>query len=85
MKKEIIGLLGGKCVRCDFVDDRALQIDHMDGNGKKDIKGGGTAYYDKVRKFLAANPLQTVYQILCANCNWIKRIENNENPGQSKM
>lgn len=79
-RKQIIELLGGKCKRCNWTDFRALQIDHVDGNGRNDIKSGGTGYYDRVLKFLLAHPYQTKYQLLCANHNWIKRVENNENP-----
>lgn len=80
MKKAIIELLGGKCAQCGFADFRALQIDHRAGQGHSDIKGGGTAYYDRVLKLITANPGQVVYQLLCANCNWIKRAEQDENP-----
>lgn len=83
LKRAIIDLLGGKCANCPFDDYRALQIDHVDGNSKDDprnVRRGGTVYYSGVLKFLIANPLQKFYQILCANCNWIKRAERNENP-----
>lgn len=34
--------------------------------------------YDKRYAMVYANPDR--YQILCANCNWIKRAERNELP-----
>ena len=75
-RKELIELLGGKCVRCGFDDPRALQVDHIDGGGCKAVKSikGNKNYYHlkKVREGSAD------YQLLCANCNWIKRYENNE-------
>src|SRR5208337_653991 len=37
-KTEIFELLGNKCVRCGFSDPRALQIDHINGGGCKEIK-----------------------------------------------
>lgn len=86
-KKAIIDLLGGKCVKCGFTDCRALQIDHINGNSKDDprnVRRGGTIYYTEVLKFLITNPFQTFYQLLCANCNWIKRAEENENPKTPK-
>jgi hypothetical protein len=66
--------LGGRCLRCGFTDTRALQIDHVNGNGRKDRKLGNSSYsyFRRIR----LNPSE--YQILCANCNWIKRFENNE-------
>lgn len=66
--------LGGKCTKCEFDDIRALQIDHINGDGYKERT---------VRKSINRNiSLGLIdlsrYQLLCANCNWIKRLENNE-------
>lgn len=74
-RQEIIAHLGGKCVRCGFSDWRALQVDHINGGGGKDRQSCGSAfaYY---RKILADD--SSTYQLLCANCNQIKRMENNE-------
>lgn len=64
-REELLTELGGCCVRCRFSDRRALQIDHIRGNGGVERKAGvganSTAFYKKV----LANPDQ--YQILCAN------------------
>jgi hypothetical protein len=66
--------LGSKCIKCGFSDVRALQIDHIDGGGGKELQTiGSPGVY---RKVLTAP--QGVYQLLCANCNWIKRYENEE-------
>jgi len=64
--------LGGKCVRCGFDHDyRALQIDHIAGGGsRRRLK------HDPIKDILAGNTKK--YQLLCANCNWIKRYEMNE-------
>lgn len=69
-------MLGGKCCRCGFADRRALQIDHVNGGGKSELLkyGGGSSTY--LKKVLSAPA--GIYQLLCANCNWIKRWENNE-------
>jgi len=77
LKLELMNVLcQSKCIHCGFNDSRALQFDHIFGDGAKDSKTSSTAkmrYYithpDEARKRL---------QILCANCNWIKRAENNE-------
>ncbi|MDE2095668.1 MAG: hypothetical protein KGL39_00295 [Patescibacteria group bacterium] len=71
----LITLLGGKCCRCGFDDIRALCIDHINGQGGKERKGRKNlyAYY---RAILTRNGEGC--QILCANCNAIKRIENKE-------
>lgn len=73
-KKAVYEKLGNKCVRCGFSDWRALQIDHVYGGGRKDRLGlSSRSFYKKI---LADD--SDKYQILCANCNQIKRIENNE-------
>lgn len=77
LKELVYEKLGHTCSRCPFSDKRALQIDH--------IYGGGNQEHKKIKnhicflnKVLADE--EGLYQILCANCNWIKRHENDENP-----
>lgn len=73
-----IEVLGSRCVRCDFGDTRALQIDHINGGGSKERKERnykGNFHNHVVRSFLNR---ENKYQLLCANCNWIKRSENDE-------
>ena len=77
-RRSVIDLLGGKCVRCSFNDWRALQIDHINGKGHeerkvRDFKG---QFHNHVKKSFLNN--ENKYQLLCANCNWIKRYENKE-------
>lgn len=73
-KQEVIDLLGGKCAKCGFTDIRALQIDHINGNGCQESRKIG--YYGIRNRILAGQTKE--YQVLCANCNWIKRYENDE-------
>jgi hypothetical protein len=73
-RNTVLTFLGGKC-KCGFSDFRALQIDHKNGGGCAELKSlNWQNYHTKVLE----NPND--YQILCANCNWIKRHEKNENP-----
>jgi hypothetical protein len=76
----VIVKLGAKCVKCGFSDLRALQIDHIAGGGAQELLRGSTQnrrhYYKKVLESIAAK--ENKYQLLCANCNWIKRWENKE-------
>lgn len=77
LKREAYFVLGNKCCRCGFPDHRALQIDHINGGGLKDdlMRHHQTHY----RAVINSMKLQEGrYQLLCANCNWIKRWENNE-------
>jgi len=74
---ELVIFLGKVCVDCGFSDMRALQLDHKNNDGNKDRKKFGNAewwrFYNKNRK-LAKEKLQ----VLCANCNWIKRCKKND-------
>lgn len=71
---EILEKYGSKCGRCGFDDYRVLQIDHVNGGGKNEHGMiAKTIYYKKVLNDKSGN-----YQILCANCNWIKKYEENE-------
>lgn len=74
--------LGGICVRCGFNDKRALQIDHINGGGSKERKERPySGQFNKVvlKSFLKG---ENKYQLLCANCNWIKRCDNKEARGR---
>lgn len=75
IKDRLFSVLGDKCGRCGYNDKRALCIDHRNGGGFKELRSGISVvkYYEKVIADAGKN-----YQILCHNCNWIKRSENNE-------
>ena len=81
---KLLVLLGGvKCGFCGFDDFRALQIDHINGGGNKErklSKQAGRKYeidqYKDITKDITL--AKKKYQILCANCNWIKKYTNNE-------
>ena len=75
MRKSVISKLGNVCVICGFSDYRALQIDHINGGGSKHRKSF-SSNISFLRDVLKDNG--TKYQLLCANCNWIKRFQNNE-------
>lgn len=69
-RKEAIEILGGKCYDCGFSNKLALQIDHIDNNGKEERKKR-VMMHNKIIN----NPIERKkYQVLCANCNWIKEI-----------
>jgi len=73
---EIHTLLGNKCVHCGFLDDRALQVDHVKGNGYEE-RLKFHSFYSRQKYILAKIKSGSKdYQLLCANCNWIKRWEN---------
>lgn len=74
----MIELLGRKCRHCGFSDLRALQIDHRNGNGSKLNKdlGIGSSSDPRFYRYVISHPED--FQLLCANCNWIKRYEEKE-------
>jgi len=77
-KRILFNILGGpKCVRCGFTDIRALQFDHIDGDGRKERKNHSVEYLGKYTKH--PEDARMKLQVLCANCNWIKRHERQEN------
>lgn len=75
-RRALITLLGGKCKQCGFTDIRALQIDHVNGGGAKEKRMTKNFYNYMLNKAINGSK---DYQVLCANCNWIKRAVNNEN------
>lgn len=74
LRKEAIEKLGGKCIKCAFQDARALQIDHINGGGAVELLNTDPLAY--LEAVLLDNTCK--YQLLCANCNWIKRAELSE-------
>jgi hypothetical protein len=77
LRDMIFELLGNKCTKCPFSDKRALQIDHINGGGSQERKiyKSPVAFYHKVIN------KPSDYQLLCANCNMIKKHENKEYGG----
>jgi hypothetical protein len=72
----LFDLLGRKCVNCGFDDERALQFDHINGGGTEMRKVNRSLGYYKT--ILEDPDIKDHIQILCANCNWIKLMEEKE-------
>jgi len=77
----IIDKFGAKCIKCGFDNPKALQLDHIGGGGttERRVVGGNQKMF---RMILAGKLNARRYQILCANCNAIKRIENYDEAGR---
>jgi hypothetical protein len=77
IKERVYTQYGNRCKQCGFDDRRAMQLDHVRGGGSKERKekrwSNASVYSDALK-----NPEK--YQLLCANCNAIKRYENGEIP-----
>ena len=80
LKMQVLEVLGGKCIRCGNADHRCLQIDHVNGGGTKDIRQFKSVqdYFREVIR--SSKNHEGKYQLLCANCNCIKRCEKHEVP-----
>lgn len=74
LRVKVIEKLGGKCKECGFNDPRAIQIDHVENDGyiERNLITSRVTYLNKVLKDKTGK-----YQLLCANCNWIKRYNIN--------
>ena len=79
---EVLELLGGAiCKICGFSDWRALHIDHVNGDGNEERRKYGWSNMKKQRQMILSS--KSKYQVLCANCNFIKRYENKESKKRS--
>ena len=63
-----------KCASCGFDDIRALSIDHINGGGAPHRRMTGNDIYG----WLKRNGFPEGYQVLCMNCQLIKRQVNRE-------
>jgi hypothetical protein len=67
-----------ECHLCKFNDIRALTIDHICGGGRKHLKSlgilGGWGFY----KWLIKNNYPEGFQVLCMNCQIVKRHTHGE-------
>jgi len=79
LRISVFEILGDECIRCGFSDKRALQFDHKDGLGNQDLKKHGGSLNMYLYYKLNPEEAKKELQVLCANCNWIKRHENKEN------
>ena len=83
-KKLAFESLGNRCssptcaVIGGMTDVRCLQIDHVKGGGREQRKKfcNKLTWYKFVYEQVKIGSKD--YQLLCANCNWIKRVEKKE-------
>lgn len=77
-RAELLKVLGGACKRCGFSDVRALCVDHVNGGGHRESKKlGANIYRVALRRIRGGS---SDYQLLCGNCNMIKKHERRESP-----
>ena len=65
-KLEIIRLLGGKCTKCDEVDIRVLDINHIDRSKKIRPEKGRYTWSFRLKEW---KDNMSNIELLCANCH----------------
>lgn len=75
IKEKVYSKYGNQCAHCSEQRSPCLSIDHVNGNGAEDRREtkGSTAFLLKVLSDDSGE-----YQILCMNCQWMKRHRNKE-------
>ncbi len=72
LRQQILDAYGRECVCCGEDIEEFLQLDHVDDNGSEERRHlNGTSQYHELRR--RGFPSEG-YQMLCANCNWAKRL-----------
>lgn len=78
-RSKVLELWDSKCIKCGYSDTRALELDHIYGDGyvdRSDNKGLTSTGLRRLLKDTEATKAK--YQLLCACCHRIKTFENNE-------
>jgi hypothetical protein len=74
LRDAIFKKLGDKCIKCGFSDRRALQVDHVNGDGTAHRKQCGGSTFKYLRSIL--RDITGAFQLLCANCHMIKHYKD---------
>lgn len=80
-RAQLVDALGGCCATCGFTNPLALQVDHVNGNGNAHRRALNSHSRTLLR---LATESPSAFQLLCANCNNIKRIVMGEHVGERK-
>lgn len=80
MRERAVAMLGGRCACCGQNRSVFLQFDHVNNDGmahRRQLSGSGTG--SAITRWALKNPEEAlrVLQVLCANCNMAKAIEEN--------
>jgi len=74
LKSKVINYYSNSILKCKTCGEERLQVLTIDH-----INGGGTQHREKVGRgsdfyyWLVKNDYPSGYQVLCMNCNWLKR------------
>ena len=84
LRNQVLVMFGCKCAKCGNSDVRVLQLDHLHGALEpRDayMRSGSTLYAALANG--RKDPKD--FQLLCANCNAIKKFEENEVRGRRSL
>ena len=70
----LIELFGGKCSRCGNDDYRVLQLNHINGGGRKDMRNYSSPYAF-YKAILSEKRAREDLNLLCGNCNILYEYE----------
>lgn len=81
LKSKVYSAYGNQCSCCGEEEREFLQLDHINNDGNEDRrlvfkgrnKGNYATFY---RHVLNLGCPKSLYQLLCANCNWAKRCNS---------
>lgn len=76
LHQDVVAFFGGKCSNpgCNVTDWRILDVNHLNGGGREDIKKYG-GYYVFCRAILDGRRPTDDLNLLCKNCNWLYDYE----------
>lgn len=76
LKSIVFSKYGNKCACCGEVEKSFLQIDHVNNDGAKHRETLGDNVVADFYRWIIKNSFPKNLQILCANCNFSKRLND---------
>ena len=72
LREQVVRMLGGHCMHCGCDDIRILEVHHMAGGGKREIRrtGGGGFWYNIVM----GRRITTDLEICCRPCHAVEEV-----------
>ena len=81
LKVEMVSMMGGECTGCGLTEISLLTVDHIDNDGyKTKNRQKGMSFY---RKILRGTVSSDRLQLLCYNCNNVKRVNGGALPAHA--
>jgi len=84
LRKEMIEAYGGKCCCCGETEPIFMQLDHINNDGNIERRRHGN-HIVEWRELKKAGWPKDNHQLLCANCNHGKRMNNGICPHKTKI